>query len=94
VLCAVLGSLPTCDKNLPTTFFEQFSLAASHTVDSSCFTHLIFQTSFAIKMASPALIQPHVRKIETDRLILTTTQMSDLDGVMPLIQDMEVMKWT
>ncbi|KAK4498101.1 hypothetical protein PRZ48_010757 [Zasmidium cellare] len=43
---------------------------------------------------SELLEQPPIMTIESERLQLKTIQMSDLPAVMPIITDMEVMKWT
>ena len=43
---------------------------------------------------SELLEQPPIVTIESERLQLKTIQMSDLQAVMPIITDMEIMKWT
>lgn len=37
---------------------------------------------------------PETRVIQTDRLHLSTLQMSDLEAIMPMITDDNVMRWT
>lgn len=43
---------------------------------------------------SELLEQPPIVTIDSERLQLKTLQMSDVEAIMPIITDMEVMKWT
>lgn len=43
---------------------------------------------------SELLEQPPIVTIDSERLQLRTLQMSDVEAIMPIITDMDVMKWT
>lgn len=59
--------------------------------DSSC--PLPFYHKMADALAD-LFGQPPVVTIESERLQLKTIQMTDVEGIMPIVTDPEVMKWT
>ena len=40
------------------------------------------------------LVQPPIVTFETERLQMRTMSMDDVDGILPILQDESVMKWT